>query len=996
MSQFAKPRPPIGGYKSATPSEPMSLGERAIRQSHQEVPLTLQDVLSARWHKPGNKFMRSLEMLATGQNALAGIARETIGPRSGNVEGLTSAYKAALRGIRDAASFKETAGEYIDNENAAKAVGFTADMIVDPINFVPISKPLGLAGKGLGVAGHAGEALIKKSETGAKILNKAKGATDKVERSVYARFNPDKLLAKGGFHRVLIFKQRMLGKRNFLRAQILDDAEKKIVDLVPDGGRRSWITKHIIDMEPVEGELADGTIIKADPVERANWLRNLNKLSRDEKRMVAVARGALKRLEKMKIADLGESGSSLALSAGRAAGVIFKESGRAYVPRRLASRAEVVRLLRSKIEALKAPPTEFTGDLRQLKGLSAADRKAELAFAEEQLKMFERMPEALNTTYADQIEALWQGKLSSWQEIRKLKGPIKDMDQMVQDTIETDIAKILNLERREVMRALSAQNFLTDTMKYLFREELAVHRNSKKAIAAPGRWKPVNARVVEWMEKSGKGGPLTKVTHDLNDILVPSEVADELNRALKTYLDPKSIKEAHSIWRNATKFYKAWTLAPFPGYHARNLMSNVWQNYLAGMRPQHTHHYGAAAALIKKFEKGDFTGERVLRHYTDRQLYELALKHRILEGGTYAEFADRVQQAGKHPREMLERVLSPDPGKNIFVEKGFEAGRFIENNARLTHFLWQLAEGKTPQKAARSVRKYLFDYEHGLSDFEKNIFRDRLFPFYAWTRFNLPLQLEMIARDTRSFAGAGKIATEYQQQDWAGPEPDETMFQEWLRNAQKIRLYHDKKTGDYRYFFLGGFWPGSEIEKVMTGKRAIFEAMNMLTPYIRVPGELLANYNLFQGRKIRRMEGETGHIRLGVPAVSYVGEAFAPGKFSVNTELDVRLEHLLRSMRVLNESDKLLGEFNAELGGGLKSGTLRMLFGKTYPVNVDKQRRKWAYEINFRIAELSAVRSWGEVTKNQRNIDKATAEIEKLRALKKELGINSAHELEKK
>jgi len=76
---------------------------------------------------------------------------------------------------------------------------------------------------------------------------------------------------------------------------------------------------------------------------------------------------------------------------------------------------------------------------------------------------------------------------------------------------------------------------------------------------------------------------------------------------------------------------------------------------------------------------------------------------------------------------------------------GFTAGRAIEDTMRAGHFLWRLSKGDDPLKAAKSVQKHLFDYQYGLTPFEKKFGRNFMLPFYAWTRFNLPLQLEMLA-----------------------------------------------------------------------------------------------------------------------------------------------------------------------------------------------------------------------------------------------------------
>ena len=88
---------------------------------------------------------------------------------------------------------------------------------------------------------------------------------------------------------------------------------------------------------------------------------------------------------------------------------------------------------------------------------------------------------------------------------------------------------------------------------------------------------------------------------------------------------------------------------------------------------------------------------------------------------------------------------------DVNVGKYFKIGQPIEDNARTAFFLDQrakflrkgLSEKDATKNAVKAVDKYLFDYQTGLTDFERNTMK-RLFPFYTWARFNLPLQVEAI------------------------------------------------------------------------------------------------------------------------------------------------------------------------------------------------------------------------------------------------------------
>lgn len=106
---------------------------------------------------------------------------------------------------------------------------------------------------------------------------------------------------------------------------------------------------------------------------------------------------------------------------------------------------------------------------------------------------------------------------------------------------------------------------------------------------------------------------------------------------------------------------------------------------------------------------------------------------------------------------------------------GFRAlGRAQENNARGAHFLDKLEKTGDPQTAIASMNKYLFDYENGLTDWEQEYART-VIPFYAWMRFNIPLQIQSMLEDPGRYAKIPKFmdAVEDVTAEWRDiPTPD--------------------------------------------------------------------------------------------------------------------------------------------------------------------------------------------------------------------------------
>jgi hypothetical protein len=179
-----------------------------------------------------------------------------------------------------------------------------------------------------------------------------------------------------------------------------------------------------------------------------------------------------------------------------------------------------------------------------------------------------------------------------------------------------------------------------------------------------------------------------------------------------TGIKPEEIKVALKGFDTIQNLWKAQALIS-PSYHIRNVVGNLWNNFLAGVNP---FQYGKAIQIQKNPSK-----------YAD--VIEEMKKVGVLDEGWYAkdigeEIVDRVSGV-----KNWKKGINPLSMQN-YVFKGNRAiGTGLENNARIAHYLHMKSLGKTAEEAAESVKKFLFDYSD-LTPTEKNIFK-RIAPFYC-------------------------------------------------------------------------------------------------------------------------------------------------------------------------------------------------------------------------------------------------------------------------
>ena len=337
--------------------------------------------------------------------------------------------------------------------------------------------------------------------------------------------------------------------------------------------------------------------------------------------------------------------------------------------------------------------------------------------------------------------------------------------------------------------------------------------------------------------------------------------------------------------------WKAWTLGVFPAYHSRNLIGNVWQNYLAGVNIARykdaariqTKNSGLAKVkgIAEQFglkDKGITTdaGEFI----SDAILLKQARRHRAIDEGFTAV------ESGFDDIEKLKRGGSLILGENIpvaghLLTGGRRLGITIENNAKLAHFLDRVKKGFSFEEAANSTKKFLFDYTE-LTNFERNVMR-RVFPFYTLTRKNMPLQIDKLIQQPAKFANIPKIREAIEESQGGRPNSvflNDYMKEGFLNKGFGIRIRRGAAQDEY--FLLRNWLPAVDMLELL---QPLDFTGQMVSPILKSPAQWLSNYNFFFKREIEKVPGELGNF-LGI-------------------SLRKKIIDSLRNIRLLNEIDRL-------------------------------------------------------------------------------------------
>ncbi|MCZ7644361.1 MAG: hypothetical protein M5U26_03615 [Planctomycetota bacterium] len=315
------------------------------------------------------------------------------------------------------------------------------------------------------------------------------------------------------------------------------------------------------------------------------------------------------------------------------------------------------------------------------------------------------------------------------------------------------------------------------------------------------------------------------------------------------------------LYDDTTRMLKSYVTRAFPAYHLRNRFSNRVQSWLEDV-PVTGDHYTAAHKVLAGLEVNLTTpgGEALDRARLLEELREL----RIVNNGFYeAEFGNALREKGVSANpfdpdnrfikagERTRAALANLPGQvaaggELKGLRGMDA-QAVEGVDRVGHYLYKrTVEGLTPEAAAESVKKALFDYGD-LSDFEKKYMGRAVF-FYTWSRKAVPMMLEAALRRP----GKVKVLTQLSGGATGGEGLPEHL-PSWVREGLPMGLGKDAEGNPLLAYGLGTPLEGAADPFsgfAESPRRGLEKGLSQLNPLLAAPIELATDRNLFLGRDI--------------------------------------------------------------------------------------------------------------------------------------------------
>jgi len=322
-----------------------------------------------------------------------------------------------------------------------------------------------------------------------------------------------------------------------------------------------------------------------------------------------------------------------------------------------------------------------------------------------------------------------------------------------------------------------------------------------------------------------------------HELYMHPEVRKMLEHEKELYTaNPHALNPLLQYFDKAQHGWKFFNTVVNPGHHIRNTISDMYLNWLDGMK--NPKYYKDAAQLMNPKARANMVFRVGNQQLTGDQLWRL-----YMDSGTPIGFTGMDLKAGKfnfekHMYNMAEKREEWGRAAHYLYalqDEGDKAALGALNKAGLH---------KASYAAADRVSKYNFDYSN-LTPFERNVAK-RIVPFYTWTRKSTPLMLETMLMHPSKVTAVDKFNRFIENS--LGTENSDNMnefpYPPWLRQLSFARL-----SGGPEPTELTLPLPTTDIQRTFGGGplQNFRSIVNMATPAAKIPFELATQRKVLSG-----------------------------------------------------------------------------------------------------------------------------------------------------
>jgi hypothetical protein len=371
----------------------------------------------------------------------------------------------------------------------------------------------------------------------------------------------------------------------------------------------------------------------------------------------------------------------------------------------------------------------------------------------------------------------------------------------------------------------------------------------------------------------------------LDGVEFPADIKPQVAHFLKALEDVQQPSSKLAVqYDTGLRIWKTGVTIYSPSHHIRNMMGDITLAWLAGVNNPKV--YAKAASVLRSnrhlysdmAKVDDLVGAGSVtrsmarqakvpivraagRQLDAQQIYTIMYKRGLLPHSKTIE-----DIPGGVPDLKLPQPLG---GRGKKVARHVSESR--EHFVRTAHFIDAIGKSKAKslegaiEEATRITRKWHPD-GLDLTDFEHRYMR-RVFPFYSWTRKAIPLIAEGMARRPAKIIAPNKALYNLQVSMGIDPEslsepfPVDKEFPDWIRD-----MAYGPVLGGGSHILGANLNPVTSVTEQL-GNDPRRGLAGMLTPALRIPGELISQNDWQTGQPMSSMD-KTEYIDKQVPLLS--------------------------------------------------------------------------------------------------------------------------------
>mgnify|MGYP001584764633 CR=1 FL=1 len=492
---------------------------------------------------------------------------------------------------------------------------------------------------------------------------------------------------------------------------------------------------------------------------------------------------------------------------------------------------------------------------------------------------------------------------------------------------EVDPAAVMFVRGKRYARAVSGKQFL-DEAGMLFGESVP-----EELLAAAKTKTERDLITKRWVrEQVDQGAYAVEQPYLKGTVFKDPAVAAEIDRLYQGFVNEEVTNKVLQVFDAAQGYFKRNVLFLAPAYFTRNLLGGIWNTFLSSGNPASmVESYKDALDVLRHAPNKQIRigGAR----FSGKELYDawaetgaLTVSQYILESPrTITAEVQQIMRAGRgrrptfrgrvakaiRPGGAVEGSLAAQArsglsqavetgtlnplagGLNPFrvavgmkpydahfavIRAGQEFAQFSDELNRLATGLEMLKQGlasglprgQAIQEASQGILKFQFDFSrNSFTQFENQVMR-RIFPFYAWTRKNVPLQLWAALHTPGRFGLPSKLVR------GSNTILDEDILPEYILEGTPIRAVDDEQGNPQFLYGLG--LPLEDLNRVMLRgavpdmRRTLERIGSDVNPFARAIIEQWTGRNLYFGQDVVEVNQAPAALRfLPAPVKSIIG-----------------------------------------------------------------------------------------------------------------------------